>query len=270
MLARNPRVRVLSFVLAAVAPATACVPGASNSPGIGGKNCTEIGCLDGFTLTLRTSDGSFPVGEHTIEVTVGDAVASCTLRFPGTTNGDNSAFGTCSASLGANVLAKTMCMTTTTGQAVSQSCRPITGQFFEQITVQGTPTQLRVVQRLGETVLLDRFFGPNYKSSEPNGPGCGPACRQAQQDAILSLPSEVSCEADGDCALSLFDRPVSTIDDCFCLACGSVLPTRQATLFEGQWRSLCTAWEKAKQCLIPPCVPPRPAACVKNQCREMR
>lgn len=48
-----------------------------------------------------------------------------------------------------------------------------------------TPTQVDVTYTAGDKTLT-RSFTPSYTSSEPNGPGCGPVCRQASVELDLS------------------------------------------------------------------------------------
>jgi hypothetical protein len=61
---------------------------------------------------------------------------------------------------------------------VSQECTP-TGRFEEIVIVNGTPAEVVVALRDGDTVTDERRFEPDYETMQPNGPECGPICHQA-------------------------------------------------------------------------------------------
>ncbi len=226
----------------------ACVPGTphSSSGSGGGRACTEIGCVDAFTLTLRTSDGSAPVGDHTIDLQVDKLSLLCTFSI-----------------LGIPSDTTVRCSPRVTVHLSST----IAGRFVEQVSVMGSPAAVRIIQRLGDVVLLDRSFSPAYRKTQPNGPGCDPICNQTQQEIELPLPSELWCDKDADCVHSLFVRPVIHRDDCYCVTCGGSVPASQSARFESQWKAICTGWEPAPRCPFTKCVEPRPGECQQHQCR---
>ena len=71
------------------------------------------------------------------------------------------------------------------GNSVSQRCDPIPGQFIEGCALQGTPTNVRIVQMVDGVVLLDESIAPTYKVVYPNGPDCDPGCKQASASLTL-------------------------------------------------------------------------------------
>jgi hypothetical protein len=73
------------------------------------------------------------------------------------------------------------------GVSVTQ-CRDLPGEFIERIRISGTPSQVRIVQRLGSAAIGERVIEPLYKTVQPNGPDCEPACRQAVLEWRIPYP----------------------------------------------------------------------------------
>ncbi len=249
----------LALGVGALCAGFACVPG--------GPWCTEIGCASGLFVTIATSDGTFPAGEHTVEVLLDDRTQRCTFTVL-QDGGDISPSVRCDPDILVQIAPKTNCVETRTATSVRRNCTPIDGLFIEKLSIRHTPTFVRVVQRLGDVVLLDARLAPTYQMTQPNGPMCEPVCRQAHHRLAMSLPSELSCESQDQCVHSLFTLPVGSIDDCYCLACGDVLPTRQARTYQQQWNDVCTTWAKTKKCLSPPCDAPGAVICDQQRCKE--
>ncbi|AUX20343.1 hypothetical protein SOCEGT47_008110 [Sorangium cellulosum] len=142
------------------------------------KQCTEMGCVNSFSILTGTADKSWPAGEYTLELTVdGDAV-SCAYRWTNTPQpGGGGVFVQCSPTVMVSVNPVTTCTETRDSDSVSQSCTPVPGQFTQGIAIHGTPARVDVVARRDGAVLGERSFTPEYKTSYPNGEGCPPACR---------------------------------------------------------------------------------------------
>lgn len=159
--------------LAAVAVASGCVM----------KQCTEIGCSDSFSIVAATADKRWAAGEYALALSVDGDEVSCAYTWSTTppANG-GTLFVQCGPTVTLSVEPETECKETTRGDAVSQSCTPIPGQFRQRLTVQGTPARVDVVLRRDGGVVGERSFTPQYQTYHPNGEGCGPACRGATQD----------------------------------------------------------------------------------------
>jgi hypothetical protein len=132
---------------------------ALGSPPDGATACTLIGCVDQFTATVTVDATTVPAGKHTLTVTIDGAVSSCSFNLPELASPVNDP---CSVGFSLNV----------PGQ-------PTDGKFTETIGVLGTPSSIEVHQTLDGTVVLDQTISPTYQTNQPNGPGCGPICRQA-------------------------------------------------------------------------------------------
>ncbi len=139
------------------------------------KGCTLIGCQDSFGATVRSADGSFPSGAHRVEVLADGTSLTCTFVYPSTSASSQ----LCDANLSVMVWPETTCTDTMMDGAVSHSCEPIPGKFYESIALPGTPGQVHVWQYVDDTAVLDAALAPSYQEFAPNGRECGPICRQA-------------------------------------------------------------------------------------------
>ena len=140
--------------------------GAAAAGGCGGKVCTLIGCGDGLTASVHSADGSFPSGMHRIELMADGNTWTCTFVYP--------------AALQMQPLCSGFRVEFLTRDGLHRDpvrCDP--GQYVETITVGGTPGQVHVWQYVDDVPILDAAAAPSYEESWPNGPECGPACRQA-------------------------------------------------------------------------------------------
>lgn len=170
---RARRVAPLVAGLAAIAVASRCTT----------KECTEIGCSDAFSIVAATADKSWAAGEYALALSVDGNEVSCAYTWPTTPPANGGALSVqCSPAVTLSVEPETECKETTHGDAVSQSCTPIPGQFTQRLTIQGTPARVDVVLRRDGAVLGERSFTPQYQTWYPNGEDCGPACRGDTQD----------------------------------------------------------------------------------------
>lgn len=154
-----------------------------------GKSCTEIGCIDGATLTLRTADGTWPDGAYTLTLGVEGTTHTCSMSVPEDLPPLGSVMQlTCQPGLGfpgASLQQDAVCQEQQSGDAISQSCTPVPDQYTLTMGVQGTPATLAVsVTREGST-LIEQNVSLAYTEFQPNGEGCEPVCRQAS--AALTL-----------------------------------------------------------------------------------
>src|SRR4029079_7339589 len=114
--------------IAALAALTAFV-----AAGCSSTACTNIGCTDTFTATVKSADGSFPIGMHRVEILAGGATVTCTVAFAETSPGIGGIFAPCPSGLAVMVGNAQLCTETHMGNSVSQRCDPIPGEFVERI-----------------------------------------------------------------------------------------------------------------------------------------
>jgi hypothetical protein len=162
----------------------AAVAGAGGAAGCT-KVCSEVGCANQFTASIRSADGSFPSGTHLLEVLVDGVMQTCTFTFAETSPGIGRVAEWCSSAFAFTVDNDRTCTEIRTDQSVSQKCEPIPGQFIETIMLAGTPAQVHVWQYVDGAPILDAAAAPSYADAFPNGADCPPVCRQASASWTL-------------------------------------------------------------------------------------
>ncbi len=122
------------------------------------KACTLIGCESGLTVALQAA--TWPSGSWRVEAKVGDETRSCTVTIPLPSDGQ----AVCAGALRLG----------TSGSALVAA-----QQSLSSVHLPDTPTAVTLTVLRDGSVLASKTFSPSYTSSEPNGPGCGPTCTQA-------------------------------------------------------------------------------------------
>jgi len=146
--------------------------------------CTLIGCADQFSATVTVDATRVPAGRHTVTVTIDGAAGSCTFQLPPSAELTNDP---CSApGFSMTIGPAETCTTTQSPTVSSQQCQPIDGVFVEKLLVLGAPRSIEVQQTVAGAVIFDQTMTPAYQTNQPNGPGCGPICRQAS--AAWTIP----------------------------------------------------------------------------------
>lgn len=165
----NPRLLVSAFV----ALLSAC----SNPLEL---DCTEMGCGDGLSVSLRSHDGSLAAGTYSLLVRVDDgALVRCEIVLADTSGAQYHTALCDETSVHFSLSPQTHCVTEEHDDAVSQSCTPIADRWDFSIGVSGTPRSLRFQLLHDESVLTFQSLVPEYSTFYPNGEECGGACRQA-------------------------------------------------------------------------------------------
>lgn len=81
---------------------------------------------------------------------------------------------------------------------------------------------------------------------------------------------DLSCSEHGDCGFCAFPTAPTTVEDCYCVICPTVIMTQDACdANRDAWQAVCgdTGWEPDfGPCPIPRCVVPPPAACISGTC----
>jgi hypothetical protein len=150
-------------------------------------SCTDVGCVDGFTVTVNVETDAVAAGMHTLAVTVDGTEMTCTFAIPRPDVGSTGITSVpCSGGLIVEVYPAMTCPTTQTGTGSENICQPIAGVLTETIELPGMPRTVRVQQMVDGDVLLDQTLTPAYKAYAPNGTSCGPTCHEAT--AELTIP----------------------------------------------------------------------------------
>ena len=131
-----------------------------------GVNCTEIGCTDGFFLTLTSAD-AFVDGNYQLQILEdGDSVYSCD-------------FGLQSG-------------------AIDDADCDVTSQGADmvRVTLPVTDADVSIAVLIDGVQAVSGEFGLAYEDIQPNGPGCEPICSQASAELAVPPPgsTDQTCE----------------------------------------------------------------------------
>lgn len=142
--------------------------------------CTEIGCVDQASVSLRTESGEWQPGAYALALSFDGTDYACSFDVPDDLPANGSVgMLSCSPRLDAYINQEVTCMEYTHGDSVSQSCTPIPDQYYVSVSVMGTPASVDVsLERDGDT-LVEETHELSYEEARPNGPECEPLCRQA-------------------------------------------------------------------------------------------
>jgi hypothetical protein len=160
-------------------------------PGCGGHACTEVGCSDGLVVQVRRPTSEWAPGAYGLELAFDGHAITCAFTLPA----DFPATGSvkeipCQGSVGAPGFSvildqDSICDTVQRGGSETFVCQPVPNRYSLRAGLYGTPATAKLVLGLDDGVLLDTELTPTYEESRPNGPDCGPVCRQATVDLEL-------------------------------------------------------------------------------------
>lgn len=130
--------------------------------------CTEIGCVDGVTVSITTL-GGFPDGQYMIDAKMdGQLVhADCTIAR-----------------------ASSSCT-----QGIMMVRNAMTGGL--KATLPGAPAAVEVTLFFEGRGIGSDSFAPTYNTFQPNGGTCGPTCRQATHPMTIASFNVPDAGADG-------------------------------------------------------------------------
>ncbi|MBI4954183.1 MAG: hypothetical protein HY908_19320 [Myxococcales bacterium] len=136
------------------------------------RSCTEMGCGAAFRVELAPALAG--AADYRIDVTADGVLTSCTVTLP---------FASCTGAP-ACVPPESAFLVERSGCALPASEHQITGVLWPA----SGPTTVTVEVRRNGTLLATGTYTPTYRSSEPNGPDCGPVCTEAEAPATLVVP----------------------------------------------------------------------------------
>lgn len=151
-----------------------------------GHACTGIGCGNGVSLSVTTGDGTWVAGTYRLQLEVDGQSEAYAWRFPDDLPSSGTLTLVTTSALRLQLTQEATCTEQRSEQAISQSCTPIPNHYRLAGMVMGTPASVRITLDRDGTTVLDQSATPVYSSVYPNGPECGPGCRQASLD--LQLP----------------------------------------------------------------------------------
>jgi hypothetical protein len=131
--------------------------------------CTEMGCMNGFSLTLYPS-GAWPHGKYRFVFKIDGATTTCDGRLPLAPCGQDSI----------------TCDSKAVGVGESGCALPPSHHSFGNIGFEGYPSVVDIDVFRDEALLTHAHYDVAYSMDLANGPGCEPACCSAQ--GALTLP----------------------------------------------------------------------------------
>lgn len=141
------------------------------------KECTLIGCVDEVIISLRREDGA----ALRLPLRLGIDGKTIECKAP-----DETGTAVCTPTIRVRSQEIRQCRPVESGNVVSADCTP-TGRFEQTIEILlDTPTAIQVTIAESEGG-ASKTFKPAYTTFEPNGPGCGPTCRQWSE--VWTLPA---------------------------------------------------------------------------------
>ncbi|MSP93490.1 MAG: hypothetical protein EXR79_17145 [Myxococcales bacterium] len=124
------------------------------------KGCTEIGCVNGFTVDFQT--GTWPAGTYVVYAVTQTTTSTCTVKLPF-----------------ASIDPGTVCTGDKFQLGTSGSALPAAQHSLVGVSFFDTPAEVTLTVKRDATQLATQKFTPAYKTSTPNGAGCEPTCTQA-------------------------------------------------------------------------------------------
>lgn len=168
------------------------------------RSCTDVYCEDSLALSIDGPPSAWASGPHTLDLQL-DRSHRCLFELPVTlAAGDSlplactpeltSPFGP-AATLHHRPPPEAPCPAPGAGDpsnagdagglgdAGHEGCAP---RYRIEVRASAAPTRVTVRLAAGDTPLLDHTSNPTYSRLQPNGPECGPTCRNATLE--LTLP----------------------------------------------------------------------------------
>lgn len=124
-------------------------------------SCTTIGCADTLGVRVAAAHGALPPGTYdvTVELDGARAKVECFVESPPVNS-------SCSAIENAAVFLST------------QAIVGVSGDLQLDLAVLATPSSVVVTVERDGSAVASQTLAPTYQTSRPNGPDCGPICRQ--------------------------------------------------------------------------------------------
>ena len=137
----------------------------------GERACTQIGCLDGLRLSLDKATPWLP-GDYTFAFELDGEPVECKGALP---------LPSC------DVGPSLRCTPDALVQIGESGCAlPPAQHGFSDITIERAPKQVSLkISHDDQPLLVGADITPDYKTTQPNGPGCEPTCRSASSAVVL-------------------------------------------------------------------------------------
>jgi hypothetical protein len=134
----------------------------------GDHACTAIGCVDGLTVDFQSASGSWQPGDYRISMMADERAIVCTATLPLTME------------------SRSQCSATDVTLGLSGSALPPSAHALSGLMFTSRPAKLSITITRDMTAFAATSFQPDYTTSQPNGPECGPVCTNAGE--IMQVP----------------------------------------------------------------------------------
>ena len=135
------------------------------------RACTDIGCMNGLNVRVEKPT-AWPAGDYEFAFDLDGVAVTCKGSLP---------LPACDQSPGLT------CDPAGRVQVMESGCAlPAAQHGWGDIHVDGDPANAKIAIRHGGIVLHESALEPEYRTLQPNGPGCEPTCRSAS--ASISVP----------------------------------------------------------------------------------
>ncbi len=134
------------------------------------RACTEIGCVNGLTLSVDPGR-PWEKGNYDFVFVIDGRAVMCRGELPLKKCEDGRSF-TCN---------KPGVMISESGCALPESAHAL-----GDIQISGAPKKVMIRITHDNNPFVTRTISPSYTTSAPNGPECGPICRSASQSLFIA------------------------------------------------------------------------------------
>ncbi len=133
--------------------------------------CTEMGCVAGLTVDLRSASGAWAAGTYRFGIMADGVSLTCSATLPfASAQGD----GTPPCSSGDVRL------------GLSGSALPAAQHAITDLVFTTSPRSVAVSITRDAKPFASATLSPTYATSQPNGPECGPTCRSGRE--VVDVP----------------------------------------------------------------------------------
>lgn len=145
-------------------PSTSLVPPSGDAPPGTPRGCSAVGCVDGLALSLSPSQG-WAQGSYRFVIEADGKTETCVGALP---------LPACSQGRALKCTGPELARIGESGCALGAA-----EHGFSSIDLPTAPKQVTIhIEREGNPI-GGATLTPSYQTSQPNGPGCEPICRQA-------------------------------------------------------------------------------------------
>jgi hypothetical protein len=152
-----------------------------------GSSCGDKTCSDGATLDFVTPSGGWKPGTYELTLLVDGDSSSCALKVPAMPSPTATVAGACTATMTFDLAPQAQCLADAgDADASTADCAATAGALQQVLTLPGMPLTVVLTLTRDGNMLVQQTIALTYADVHPNGPSCGPTCREA--GAVVDVP----------------------------------------------------------------------------------